>query len=197
MSLTQSYPTFTLVGDPTGKNWTTIPEGFNDLHVWCRPGWGSERILTGSNALATTYSTVTWGDIRQLFVGDKSYAWSWLSRPIYFDANPDFGKTIKRVICCFTAPQSTAAVDSTVTLYLYGDGDAPAFATEYAPTPLFSGAATDITKTTSRTETRRYLSWSPMKAFRLAQLRLLAEADAPVRLEWAMVEYVTHPHQMP
>lgn len=198
LSLSQSYPTLTCVYDPgPPARWVTIPEGFNDLHVWNRPGWGAERILTGSVPNATTYSTVTWGDIRHLFSSDKAYAWSWLSRPIYLEANPDFGKTIKKITCCFVAPQSSGNIDSTVTLSVYADGDVPAFGSTYTPTAVFAGAGQEITKVASRTEQRRYLVWSPQIAGRLFQLGLVAEADAPVRLDWAMIEYVTHPHPMP
>jgi len=184
-----SVPSLTLVYDLLTQTWTSIPQGFNDMLAWSRPGWNGERILTGSSAVSTSYNGAAWGDISQLFVGTSGYAWKWLSRPLYFESAPDFMKTLKRITLCFTAPEGS---DETVTVNVYTDGDAPPFCGSYSPTPVYAGTSQAIAHNDSRTEIRKYVVVSPQIAGRLFQLQVCAAGTRPVRLDWALCEYVTH-----
>ena len=46
-------------------------------------------------------------------------------------------------------------------------------------------------------EVRRYLEWSPQVDGRMFQLYLSSTGASPIRVDWLMVDYVTHPHAPP
>jgi len=189
-----SYPSLTLVYDLLTQKWTSLPQGFHDLHSWQRPGWSGERIITGSSPTSTSYNGADWGDINHLFIGTTGYAWKWLSRPLYFESVPQFMKTLQRITLCFVAPEGA---NETVAVNVYTDGDAPPFYSNYSPTAIYQGTAQTITYNDSRTEIRRYVEVSPKIAGKLFQIQVSATGTRPVRLEWALCEYVTHSHAGP
>lgn len=189
-SMSGSTPDTTWIYDIVSGTWTSFPAGYNDFCVWQKPGATDGEIITGSCVALRTYSGSPYGDIDQLFSGDPNHTFSWTSAPIYLAEDAlqmNKAKTINRITACFLSPQTA---NQSVSLTVYADGD--------TTTAAYSGSAQTLTANANGI--RRWVEWSPRTdsantaQARFVQLKLSGTLTKATRLEWVLIEFVTHDH---